>query len=203
MRAGGRAEDFCLPLEFAKICRVGADKELEPRRLPDVGQIREVAVAVAVVLVRQTRVIIARIADDVAVLLRVNLDAGLRETLEAKRGKARPEVRCPLCCQRLRHKDALVLPVVEHRTVEEDTRCRDGHAAEIARRCFRCAARRDAEVAAARAERFNRSLVRLRHDTAVRDDCAVEVADDHVVSVWFRGFHVSLSFCSDSFKGPA
>ena len=114
MRAGGRAEDFCLPLEFANICRVGADKELEPRRLPDVGQIREVAVAVAVVLVRQTRVIIARIADDVAVLLRVNLDAGLRETLEAKRGKARPEIRRPRLCQRLRHENFARLPVIEH-----------------------------------------------------------------------------------------
>ena len=114
MRAGGRAEDFCLPLEFAKICRVGADKELEPRHLPDVGQIRKVAVAVAVVLVRQTRVIIARIADDVAVLLRVNLDAGLRETLEAKRGKARPEIRRPRLCQRLRHENFARLPVIEH-----------------------------------------------------------------------------------------
>ena len=129
MRAGGRAEDFCLPLEFAKICRVGADKELEPRRLPDVGHLREVAVAVAVMLVRQARVIIARIADDVAIILRVDLDAGFWETLEAKRGKARPEVRCPLCCQRLRHKDVLVRPVIEHRAVEENARCRDGHTA--------------------------------------------------------------------------
>ena len=97
MRAGGRAEDFCLPLEFAKVRRVGADKELEPRRLPDVGQIREVAVAVAVMLVRQARVIIARIADDVAILLRVDFDARLREAFEAPCGKARPEIRRPAC----------------------------------------------------------------------------------------------------------
>ena len=187
MRAGRRAEHLCFLLECAQVRRIGTGEELEPRRPADIGHLRKIAVAVAIVLMRQARVIVLRVADDVAILLRVDLDAGLLEELKASCGKAWPEVRRALCCQWLRHKHFLSLPVVEHRAVEEDARRRDGDVREIARRCFRRAPRRDAKVAAALDERSDCPLVRLRHAASVRDDRAVEVADDRIGFIWFHG----------------
>ena len=129
--------------------------------------------AVTVILMRQARVVVFRVAHDVAIRRRVDLDAGLGKFCEATLRKARP---CIATRQRPLGKHALFRPVVEHRAIEEDARRANRQAADIAARRLGRPPCRHAEAAAARDETLDGCAVPLRDAPAARNQRPVEIA---------------------------
>ena len=107
-------------------------KEFKPGRFAGISQFRQFRMGIAVIFMWQPGVIIGRRRNDMAVIRRIDLQAGLRELLQAPPGKGRPPLLLITGGQRHGFQHLLVFPVIQHGAVKKHRGCIDGQVFHIA-----------------------------------------------------------------------
>ena len=132
-------------------------------------------------LVVETRVVVRLGAEDIALLCRIDLDAGARKLIEDTRSKRAPEI----AVEGARLKHLICSEILEHRAVEEDARCIDCDAIEVGEGGLGCTSRRGGECTASRRKRIECTDILLRDHFIARDQRAVQIADQKDIVVSF------------------
>ena len=140
-------------------------------------------------LAREARIVVCFRAEDVAVLLRVDLNAGTRELVEDTRGERAPEIALEGTC----FEYAIRRDVLQHGSVEEDARRVDRNSFEIGESRSRCAPRRGGKGSARSCECVECTHIFFCDHLIVWDECPVEIADQEDVIVSFFAHNASIS----------
>ena len=141
-------------------------------------------------LIREARIVVFLGADDVAVSLRVDFDAGTRKLVEDARGECAPEI--AVQCAHIKH--AVFRQILQHGTVEKDARCVDHNAVQIGACCLGCASRCSGKGSARRCKRAECRKILVGDCLVTRNQCPIEVADEKDVVISFFTHIAPMSF---------
>ena len=140
-------------------------------------------------LVFQARIIVLLGADDIALLRRIDFNAGTRKLIKNTCGECAPEIL--LKCARFEH--LICRNVFEHCAVEEDARRIDGDALKVGESSFRGASRRNGKSPSRRRKRVQCLQILLGDALITRDERTVQIADQEDIVVSFFTHNASMS----------